>query len=378
MVEERSSVDPSELVPLGRTGVRISRLGLGTAPLGHLPDSREAEVGAIVERARTLGMRYIDTAPEYGHGLVERRLGRVIGSPLLDDTVISTKVGRILRTVSLPYRIRHSALETMTGGRAGLRAMAPKAAKVLGLVLARPTASPNRRPTVEDDPPSDSPRPVPICDFSYDGVMRSLEESLVRLGRDRVDILMIHEPDMHYGQAVHGAYRALARLKADGTVAAIGASTTRLDLLIRFAAETEIDCLMVGGRYTLLDPSAGERLLPMALARRISIILGGPFNSGILADPVPGTTFDHAPADAKRLAKALRIKAVSERHGVPLKAAALHFPFSHPAVASVVVGVASVAELEEDAMLLRTGIPGDFWQELVAEGLLAPDAALPA
>jgi len=208
--------------------------------------------------------------------------------------------------------------------------------------------------------------------------MRSFEESLARLGTDHVGIAFIHEPELHVREASTGGYRALERLRATGVVDAIGVAMNNPDALLAFAERGDYDCFMLGGRYTLLEQPALNRLLPAAASRGIAILLGAPFNSGILADPRPGARYDHRPADRRRLERARRIAAACERHGVPLKAAALQFPFGHPAVAAVVVGAANVAEIEEDAALLRTPIPAALWAELRATGLVRSDAPIPA
>jgi D-threo-aldose 1-dehydrogenase len=273
----------------------------------------------VVEAAWQAGIRYFDTAPLYGHGLAERRLGAVLRTKPRDEFVISTKVGRLLR---------------------------------LG-------AKPEPGQAFQGAPPLN-----PVFDFSYDATMRSVEESLERLGLDRVDVLLIHDPDAHFEEALGGAYRALDRLRADGTVKAIGAGMNQSEMLVRFAREADFDCFLLAGRYTLLDRSGERELLPLCVEKGISVIAGGVFNSGILAGPGPGSRYNYQPAPPDVIDRAKKIKAECERHGVDMKAAALQFPLRHPAVASVLTGCRSVAELEENARLLKVPIPDDLWADL--------------
>jgi D-threo-aldose 1-dehydrogenase len=323
-------------VNLGRSGVAVTRLGLGGAPLGGLfARVSDEEARATIEHAREAGIRFFDTAPLYGHGLSERRLGAVLAERPRDEFVLATKVGRLLRAAAPPEE-----------GQAAIWAEVP---------------------------------PLnPVFDFSYDGVLRSLEESLARLGLDRVEVLHIHDPDEHYEEALRGAYPALNRLRSEGVVGAVGAGMNQAEMLARFAREAEFDCFLLAGRYTLLDQVALDELLPLCVERRISVIVGGAFNSGILADPRPGATFDYAPAPPETLERARRLRAVCARHGVPLAAAALQFPLAHPAVASVLLGVRSVAELEQNLELSGLPVPGDLWRELKSEGLLPEEAPTPA
>jgi D-threo-aldose 1-dehydrogenase len=199
-------------------------------------------------------------------------------------------------------------------------------------------------------------------DFSYDATLRSLDESLERLGLDRIDIALVHDPDDHYEQALAGAFRALARLREEGVVRAIGAGMNQTELLCRFAREADPDCFLVAGRYTLLDRSAADELLPLCEERGIAVIAGGVFNSGVLAD---GETYDYAPAPRAVLERAAELRAVCARYDVPLAAAAVQFPSRHPAVAAVLAGCRSPAEVEEDVRLFELELPDDLWRELV-------------
>ena len=293
----------------------LGGLGLGTAPLGGLYDAVDDETAQVtVERACSLGLRLFDTAPYYGSGLAERRLGAVLRKHPRDELTVSTKVGRLLG----PGDSRNSGWH----GAPALDA---------------------------------------YFDFSYDAALRSLDESLERLGLDRVDIALVHDPDDHYEEALAGAFRALARLREEGVVRAIGVGMNQTEMLCRFAREADPDCFLVAGRYTLLDRSAAEELLPLCEERGIAVIAGGVFNSGVLAD---GETYDYAPAPAAVLERASELRAVCARHGVPLAAAAIQFPSRHPAVTAVLAGCRSPAEVEEDVRLFELDLPDDLWQEL--------------
>jgi D-threo-aldose 1-dehydrogenase len=210
-------------------------------------------------------------------------------------------------------------------------------------------------------------------------VMRSFEDSLGRLGLDRVDILYIHDPDDHYDEALSGAYPALDKLRSQGVVSAIGAGMNQAAMLARFAREGDFDCFLLAGRYTLIDHSGLAELLPLAEHKQIGIIVGGPYNSGILAGgALSGSKFDYQAAPPEVIERVRKVEQVAGRHGVPLKAAALQFPLAHPAVASVIPGARSAAEVEENFRLMKVAIPQDFWRELKAERLLPDKAPVPA
>jgi D-threo-aldose 1-dehydrogenase len=322
--------DPTARVELGRTGLRVTRLGLGTAPLGGMyapvPD---AEAHALVERAWEAGLRFFDTAPLYGHGLAERRLGAVLRDRPRPDLVLATKVGRLLR--------------------AG--------------------APPDPGQLFEDVPAVN-----PVFDFSEGGALTSLEESLDRLGLERVDVLHIHDPDDHHDEALAGAFRTLDRLRAEGRITAVGAGMNQAAMLARLAREARFDCFLLAGRLTLLDQSGLDELLPLCLERGIGVIAGGAFNSGILAGPGPGAHYDYRPAPPDLVERAQRLAALCERRGVPLAAAAIQFPLRHPAVAAVVAGARSVAELEEDLRLFAWDVPEALWADLRRAGVRDPAA----
>ncbi|RSM63914.1 aldo/keto reductase [Actinoplanes sp. ATCC 53533] len=317
---------------LGRSAVRVTPLALGCAGLGNLYRPVTDEVAlATVQAAWDAGIRTFDTAPHYGLGLSERRLGMALRGLRRDTYTLSTKVGRLL--VPNP------------GGDAG---------DDLAHGFAVPAT--HRR----------------VWDFTADGVLRSLEASLGRLGVDRIDVALLHDPDDHAEQALREAYPALERLRAEGVVGAIGVGMNQSALPARFLRETDIDVVLLAGRYTLLEQDALAELLPAASDRGRSVVIGGVFNSGLLAHPRPGATYDYAPAPQPLLDRALRLLAVTERHGVPLRAAALRFPFGHPAVASVLSGASSPDQVRDTVEQLRRPIPDALWDELRAEELLAP------
>ncbi len=326
-------MNPRERVPLGRTALTVTRFGLGSAPLaGLFEEVDEAKGMGVIERAWDAGVRFFDTAPLYGHGLAELRLGKVLNQKPRNEFTLASKVGRLLRADAPP----------------------------------EPGQAYRGVPSVN-----------PIFDFSYDGVMRSFAESLERLGLERIDILHIHDPDNHYDSAINGAYRALDRLRADGVIGAVGAGMNQAEMLTRFAREGHFDCFLLAGRYTLLDQVALKELLPECLQRGIAIIAGGVYNSGILADPKPGAHYNYRTAPAELLERAQRIREVCTRHGVPLKAAAVQFPLGHPAVTCVIVGCRSAAQLDESLQMFEIDIASALWQDLKAERLLPADAPTP-
>ncbi|HEY8802716.1 MAG TPA: aldo/keto reductase [Candidatus Dormibacteraeota bacterium] len=326
-------MNATERVQLGHTGLRVTRLGLGTAPLaGLFEEVPEDKALAVIERSWLAGIRFYDTAPLYGHGLAELRSGRVLREKPRDEFILASKVGRLLRA----------------------------------------DAPPEPGQAFRGTPPVN-----PVFDFSYDGVMRSVEESLERLGLERIDILHIHDPDDHFEQALSGAYRALDELRRDGVIKAVGAGMNQAEMLVRFAKEADFDCFLLAGRYTLLDQIALQELLPVCLERGVAIIAGGVYNSGILADPKPGAHYNYAVAPPELIERAQRIGLVCARHGVPIKAAAVQFPLGHPAVTCVVVGCRSAAQFDESLAMFEFEIPSAMWQELKHEGLITAEAPTP-
>ncbi|MBQ1028601.1 aldo/keto reductase [Micromonospora sp. C97] len=322
----------AERVTVGRTDVVVTRLGLGLAPIGGMFDAVGDEVAhATVAAAWDLGLRYFDTAPLYGCGLSERRAGAVLAGKPRDTFTVSTKVGRLL---------------VPDGG--------------------------DRQEFWAE--PTDL---VPRFDFSAAGVRRSHAESLARMGLDRIDIAHIHDPDDHLAEAVAGAYPALAQLRAAGEIGAVSAGMNQAPALVELAHAGDFDCFMLAGRYTLLDQSGLDELLPLCQAKGIAIIAAGVYNSGLLADPSPGAPYDYAPASRRLLDRATAIRSVCERHGVPLRAAAIQFPLGHPAVTSVVVGARDPEQIADNVAMFEWDVPDALWADLKAEGLLPSQVPTP-
>ena len=318
---------------LGSSGVEVTRLGFGAAPIGNLfTRVAEEEASSAVDAAWDAGVRFFDTAPLYGHGLSEQRLGAALRAHPRDDYVLATKVGRLLT---------------------------PEVVN-------------------DDDGFVDTPPVGWAYDFSHDAIRHSLDASLARLQTDRIDLLHVHDPDEHAEDALRGAFPALRALRDQGVVRAIGAGMNQSALLARFVREADVDCVLLAGRYTLLDQSGLDELLPLCAQRGTSVIAGGVFNSGLLADPSPRATYDYAPAASELVARAQRLAEVCARHGVDLKAAALRFPLAHPAVACVLTGARSAAEMAENARLFSQPIPLALWDDLRRERLLDDRVPTPA
>jgi D-threo-aldose 1-dehydrogenase len=315
-----------ERVPLRE--LELTPLGLGCAPIGGLFEAvGEDQARATVAAARAAGVRTFDTAPLYGYGTSERRLGRALSGCPRGDFVVSTKVGRLL-----------VARDGAEAEHASVWSAAPELR--------------------------------PIFDFSADGVRRSLEASLERLGLDRIDVALIHDPDDHLEQALREAAPALARLRDEGVIGAFGAGMNQAPALTRFARETDVDCVMVAGRYTLLDQSAGDELLPTCLERGVGVLAAGVFNSGVLAAPTADAAYDYERAPTTIVERAARIGGVCARYNLPIAAAAMAFPARHPAVRCVVVGARSPEEMALDAELFARPVPEGLWAELADEGLI--------
>jgi D-threo-aldose 1-dehydrogenase len=310
--------------------IDLPELGLGTTTLGNLyraiPDEQARDV---VRASWDAGIRYFDTAPHYGLGLAERRLGEALRERPRDEYVVSTKIGRMLDPVDAR----------------GLR----------------------------DDDLFDVPRDhVRRWDFSADGVRRSLDDSLARLGLDRVDVLLIHDPDEHLDQAVHEAVPALARLRDEGIVRAIGVGSGTPRSLAALIGTGALDVAMVAGRYTLLDQSALHDVIPAAEEHGTRIVAVSVFNSGVTATDSPGddATYEYGPASEEVLARARRIAEICAGYGVELPQAAIRFPLRHPAVGTVALGMASADEVREDAAHAGRPVPEELWAELTAEGMI--------
>jgi len=322
--------------------------GFGGAPLGNLfAPIADDDAVALARDAYARGVCYFDTAPHYGNGLSEHRIGAALRNVPRDYFMLSTKVGRLLIPDPEAPRQQH--------GYAGVLPF------------------------------------VQRWDYSYDGTLASIEASLQRLSLARIDYVFIHDVarDAHgdaqparFREAMEGAVPALARLKAEGRIAGYGLGVNDWQVCVDALTHTDLDILLVAGRYTLLDQTALPQLLPRCVARGVRVVAGGPFNSGILAtgSRPPGRAtpqFNYAPAPPDVVARVRAIEDVCAEHGVPLKAAALQFPRAHPAVACVLAGARNVAELAENLALARVPIPNDFWRQLRAQRLVADDAPLP-
>ena len=327
--------------------LRLTLLGFGGAPLGNLYSAISEDTAArTIDAAWDAGMRLFDTAPQYGFGLSEERFGRALAARPRDGYVLSTKVGRVLRDC-LPDQV-------------------PR----IGFV--------------------DTPSRTFDYDYSYDGVMRSFESSVSRLGLDRIDMLFVHDVDVftHGSRAAsdarvrelfdNGGYRALDELRGAGVVKAIGAGVNEWQVCETLLGLGTFECFLLAGRYTLLEQEALDSFLPLCDSRRIGIVLGGPFNSGILATgPIAGAKYNYADATPEILARVSRIDAVCRAHGVRLIEAALQFVLGHPAVKTVIPGANTPEQVVANRRLLEVQIPAGLWSDLKAEGLLRPDAPVP-
>ena len=311
-------------------GLELTELGLGAAQLGNLyRETTDDEVVETVDAAWDAGIRYFDTAPHYGLGLSERRLGEQLRSRPRDEYLISTKVGKML------------------------------------------VPSPERGPLRDDesyDVPADHRR---VFDFSRDAVLRSIEQSLERLGLDRIDIAYLHDAENHFEQASTEGISALIELREQGVLRAVGAGMNYAAPLAELIRRADVDLLMCAGRFTLLDGEALDDLMPLALERRVGIVVAGVYNSGLLgrARPKPDATFDYGPAPAELIARANQIADICEAHGVTLPAAAMNYVYRHPAVVSVVMGARGGEQTRQNVERYETAIPDAVWRELVAAGL---------
>lgn len=329
----------SELTEIGQTGVQVTRLGLGGTALSGsvngsvnaVPTSRE-EALALINSCLDAEVRYFDTAPMYGLGESEHRYGSALNKVPRSSFTISTKVGRLL----------------VPGDPSGWQ-----------------------------------------FDFSKVGVNKSLKSSLERLGLDFIDILYIHDPDgdvmfrtdhrEYFDEAISEALPALQELKKAGKVRAIGVGMNQWEMELRFAREGQFDCFLLAGRYTLLDQSALGEFLPFCYEHNISVVAGGPFNSGVLAqESGQAATFNYAEAPEHITARVERLREVCTQFSVPLKAAALQFILAHPAIASVIPGARSVEEMKENVAMVEHSIPSEFWSKLKADDLLPAEAPTPS
>jgi len=331
-------MDPFELRKISDTEIAVTCLGFGGASMGNMYTvAHDDEALQAIRGAYDAQVRYFDTAPMYGFGKSERLYGSVLKDRPRDSFVLSTKVGRLI-------------------------------------VAGQPTPESENTPFVEID------NAYTVFDYSRDGVLRSLEASRKRLGIERIDIVYIHDPDVKdcFKQALEEAFPTLADLKRQGIIGAIGAGMNQAEMLCDFAKNADFDCFLLAGRYTLLDQIALKELLPLCRKKNISIIIGGASNSGILATgAVAGAYYNYAPAPPEIVAKTRKIEAVCARYNIPMKAAALQFPFGHPAVVSNIPGVKTKERFEENLKLFTYPIPADFWAALKEEELLVAEAPVP-
>jgi D-threo-aldose 1-dehydrogenase len=333
---------------VGKTKLEVTELGLGGAPMGGFRAKiSDAEAAALTDAGYDAGVRYFDTSPFYGYGRSELRMGAALREKPRDSYVLSTKIGRILHAMK-----------------------------------------PGEKPPA-DFRENGLPGFAPEFDYTYDGVMRSLEHSHFRLGISRIDIVLVHDVDFwtiknraildqRFKTVMDGGFKALDELRRAGVIGAIGVGINESDTSLRFIKAGDFDCMLLAGRYTLLEQGALDAFLPECVKRGVSVILGGPYNSGILTGGVKqGATHDYVAAPAPLVEKAQKIEAVCQRHGVELGAAAMQFPLFHPALCAVIPGALSIAEVKQNVGRMSAKIPTDLWSELKREKLLDPAAPTP-
>jgi D-threo-aldose 1-dehydrogenase len=327
------------------TDLEFSAIGLGTAPMGDLYELLDEKTTiATVEQAYKSGVRVFDTSPHYGNGIAESRLGAGLRRAPRNEIVFSTKIGRVMDPFGkAPERNKDAYSPGFVGGY----------------------------------------QHAPRFDYSYDGTMRSVEHSLLRTGLSRLDVLLIHDCDVwthgvaeaprRFKEAMDGAYRALDKLRSEKTVAAIGFGINEADTCVRFARAGDFDVAMMAGRYSLLIQNGLAEFLPLAVEKKIGVMLAGVFNSGILATgAVPGAKFEYAPAPPEIMDRVRKIEAICASHGTSLRRAALQFAMAHPAVVSVVLGAVKPAEVEANAADAGMAVPAGLWKDLKSAGLLDP------
>ena len=331
---------------LGKSGLEVPVIGFGGAPLGNLyRELSDEQARATVRAAYDAGMRLFDTAPLYGFGLSEHRIGEALRWHDRDSFVLSTKIGRLLRPVP-PHQAEGGLFQRILPFQG-------------------------------------------VYDYGHDAVLRSVEDSLQRLGLSRIDVLLAHDVDVwthgseearlqRFRELMNGGYRAMVRLREEGVVRAIGAGVNEVQACEDLARAGDFDCFLLAGRYTLLEQGALDTLLPWCVECDIALLIGGPYNTGILATgAVAGAYYDYAPAPPEILERVRRIEAVCGRHGVRLAGAALHFPLGHPNVAALIPGARSPEEVEQNRAIFEVDVPADLWAELKREGLLREDAPTP-
>lgn len=336
---------PGDKRPFGRVNLDVTAFAFGTAPIGNIfREIDEVTAAEMVDQAWDAGVRFFDTAPMYGHGLSELRTGQALRWRPRDEFVLATKVGRRLK--------------------------------------------PARRGSIDFAPWVNAAPFAMEFDYSYDGTMRAFEDSLQRLALEHVDIVFIHDIDVFtrgaeqpevFRQAMDGSWRALERLRTEGAVKAIGVGVNEWEVCLEALKQRDFDAFLLAGRYTLLEQDALDAFLPLCEERGAAVLVGGGFNSGILATgATPGAKYNYAPAPAAILEKVAKIEAVCADHGVPLPAAALQFVVAHPAIPSFCAGTRTVAQLEQNLAWFSHPIPPDFWTDLKHQGLLREDAPVPA
>jgi D-threo-aldose 1-dehydrogenase len=336
---------PSQKRKFGRVDLEVTAFAFGTAPIGNIfrPIS-EQESDAMIQASWDAGVRYFDTAPMYGHGLSELRTGQSLRWKKRDDFVLSSKVGRVLK--------------------------------------------PAKRASINFTPWVDGAPFTVQFDYSYDGTMRAFEDSLQRLALERMDICFIHDIDVFtrgadqpavFREAMDGCWRALAKLRAEGVVKAIGVGVNEWQVCHEALKQRDFDCFLLAGRYTLLEQDALDEFLPLCEKRGAAVVVGGGFNSGILATGAKaGAKYNYAPAPAHIMDKVAKIETVCAEYRVPLPAAALQFVMAHPAIPSFIAGTRTVQQLQQNLDWFKHPIPAAFWADLKKKGLLREDAPVPA
>ncbi|MBL4768463.1 MAG: aldo/keto reductase [Rhodobacteraceae bacterium] len=335
---------PSTKNKFVRADLEVTAFGFGTAPIGNIfREIDEKTSNGMIQTAWDTGVRYFDTAPMYGHGLAELRIGQSLRWKNRDDFILSSKVGRLLK--------------------------------------------PKKRSQIDFTPWTNAAPFEMEFDYSYDGIMRSVEDSLQRMALEHIDICFIHDIDVFtrgadqpevFEQAMDGAWSALSKLKEEGVIKAIGVGVNEWEVCHAALERHDFDCFLLAGRYTLLEQHSLDKFLPLCEERGAAVVVGGGFNSGILATgSIEGAKYNYAPAPADIMDKVKKIEAICADHKVPLPAAALQFVVAHPAIPSFMAGTRTVEQLKQNLEWFSHDIPADFWAELKANGLLREDAPTP-